>query len=156
MIYDTKGEFIQALKDYENYYNTALKWRERYSDYYYLRYEKISSPLDYDIIGYENEEAIRLIKTHTTFNKDSVLIKQEQLDEEMQICLDEFTKMKKKMDNVNSELKNISEPLRTILELRYKQHKKLREVCKKSKLYLDEAGMYKYIMRNLDKYYVNE
>lgn len=153
MIFDTKGEFIQALKDYKNYGELALKWKNMYREYYYLRYEKISSPLDYDIVGYENNEPIREIKKHSVYNSDLVNAKKEELEDNMQYCLDEYSKLQVKMQNVMSDLKSIDEPLHTVLDLKYLKHKTLKEVSKKCNLYLDESGMYKYIMRGLDKYY---
>lgn len=156
MIYDTKGEFIQALKDYDKYYEAALKWRSKYRDLHYLRYEKVKSSLDYDIVGYEDGEAIRQIKGRNTYNHQKALETQEKLDDELQKCLDEFTRYQNKMQNCMAELNSIKEPLKTILDMRYLKHQKLKEICKKSDLYLDEAGMYKYIMRGLDKYYENK
>ena len=153
MIYDTKGEFIQALKDFDKYYESALKWRSRYRDLHYLRYEKVKSPLDYDVVGYKKGEAIRQIKSRSSYNHEAVIESQEKLDDEMQKCLDEFTRFQNKMSNCMAELDSIAEPLKSILDMRYLKHKKLKEICKKSDLYLDEAGLYKYIMRGLDKYY---
>lgn len=153
MIFDTIGEFIQGLKDYDKYKEMAKYWKNKYSDYHYLRYEKVKSPLDYNIIGYKNGEAIREIKSRGHFNQEQYSSQNEQLEDKMQFCLDEYTKIKNKIDNIECELKSIDEPLKTILDMRYKQHKKLKEVCKKTDLYLDEAGMYKYITRNLEKYY---
>lgn len=152
MIYSTSGEFIQALKDYKVILEKAEEWKKKYRDLHYQRYEKVRSPLDYDIIGYKNGEPVRQIK-RGGFNPDSVRSYQENLDIQLEKALDEYSKLKVKAENVLIELKMIEEPLKSLLIMRYMEHKKLKEVCKKSDLYLDESGMYKYITKHLEKYY---
>lgn len=154
MIYDTKGEFIQALKDYDTYKEKSEVWQNKYRDLYYLRYEKVRSPLDYDIVGYENGEAIRQLKGRGSFNSEVISDSQQRLDSELERCIEENSKLLSKIHSVESEIAVIKEPLKTIIMYRYMGHHKLKDVCKKFKdLYLDEAGMHKYIMRELDRYY---
>lgn len=152
MIYSTSGEFIQAMKDYKVILEKCEEWKETYHNLYYQRYEKVRSPLDYDIVGYKHGEPIRQIK-RGGFNKDSIIEYQENLDEQLEKALDEYSKLKVKAENVFVELKKIEEPLKSLLIMRYVEHMKLKEVSKKSNLYLDESGMYKYIMRGLKRYY---
>lgn len=152
MIYSTSGEFIQALKDYKKILEKAEDWKKKYRELHYQRYEKVRSPLDYDIIGYKKGEPVRQIK-HGGYNPDSIRNYQEQLDIQLEKALDEYSKLKVKAENVLIELKVIEEPLKSLLIMRYMEHKKLKEVCKKSDLYLDESGMYKYITKHLEKYY---
>ena len=51
------------------------------------------------------------------------------------------------------DLKKIDEPLKGILIKRYMEHKKLKEVCQTWDVILDESGLYKFIMKELEKYY---
>lgn len=156
MIYDTKGEFIQALKDYKKYIEIANKWKHEYQDLYYLRYEKVKSPLDYDIVGYKNGEAIRQIKGRGVLTDEMLHATQEKIEERMEYCLERYTEVKKKAENADIELSNIKLPLREILVQRYKNGVKLKVLSQSTNLYLDEAGLHKYIMRGLDKYYENK
>lgn len=157
MIFLTKGEFIQALKDYDIYIAKIDTLKEEYRNLYYLRYEKIKSPLDYDVIGYDkNNEPIRQIKMSAHLSDEQISKNHEILDNKIEECLDKISDLTVKKINVEDELNNISKPLKSILITRYLKHKKLKYVCEKySELYLDEAGMHKYIMRGLDKYYEN-
>lgn len=153
MIFSTSGGFIQSLKDYDKKKKKAEEWKERYHDLYYQRYEKIRSPLDYDIVGYKNGEPIRQIKRGGSYNEEVVSAIHEKLEKEMEKVLNEYSKLMVEMENTKDELKRIEEPLKGILVMRYLEHKKLKEVCKVSDLFLDESGMHKYIMRELGKYY---
>lgn len=157
MIFLTKGEFIQALKDYEYYLTMLDKAKDEYRNLHYLRYEKIKSPLDYDIVGYDkNGEPIRQIKTSARLSDEQISKNHEILDGKIEECLERVSELTAKKINIEDELKSIHKPLRNILITRYLKHKKLKYVCGKySDLYLDEAGMHKYIMRGLDKYYEN-
>ena len=153
MLFDSKGEFIQALKDYYTFEQLIEKNAQLYRDVYYLRYEKVRSPLDYDIVGYnkKTDEPIRQIKGRSSFSQETVMELQEQLDDKLEMLLDKNTELKKKVQKINDELKNIDEPLRSILILRYREKTKLKDICKKYSL--TESGLHKYIDRGLDKYY---
>lgn len=158
MIYSTSGGFIQSLKDYDKKQAKAKQLKEKYQNLHYERYEKIRSPLDYDIVKYKKKkdgtmEAIRQIKSGGSYNESVVRDLQEQLDKEMDEVQNEYSKLIVEMENTREDLKAIKNPLKKILIMRYLEHKKLKEVCKASDLYLDESGMHKYIARELKKYY---
>ena len=154
MLFETKGEFIQALKDYDLLKEKENALIEEYRNLNYLRYEKVKSPLDYDVVKYNKKgEAIRQIKGRGSFNSESIAERNEQLEEQMEKLLDRAATIRIKLANIDQELGEFDSPLREILIMRYKENKKLKDVCKCFNLYLDESGMYKFIMRELDKYY---
>ena len=158
MIYTTKGEFIQALKDYKIIENKIEQTKEKLERLNYLRFDKVRSPLDYDVVGYkkgkDNELVqVRQIKTGGTYNREQILETQEHMDVQIEQCEKELKTLRSKISQTDKELENIESPLKDVLIMRYKNKKKLKEVCKKYGLYLDISGMYKFIMRELDKYY---
>ena len=155
MMYLTKGDFISALKDFSKIEEKMNEWANKYHNLYYLRYEKVRSPLDYDVVGYKNGEPIRQIKSGGSFNQERVMAYNEMLDADIEKALDKYSDYKTKNENTLDDLKRIEEPLRSILVLHYKERKTLKEVCKKykKKLVLDEVGMHRYIQNGLDKYY---
>lgn len=155
MNYLTKGEFIQALKDYHYVENMLNEEHLNHSKLYYLRYEKVKSPLDYEIVGYDKKgSAIREIKGRVHVEQGAISDSQALLDKQLLISQEKLLLYRKVLDKCDNELSLISEPLKTMLILRYKEHYKLKYLCNKYKeLYLDESGMYKYIMRELNKYY---
>lgn len=154
MLFLTKGEFIQALKDYYTYKERAERLKNKYQDLYYLRYEKVRSPLDYDIVGYKNGETVRQLKTRGSFNESVITESQDKIEADMVACLEQHSNIVGKINNIECELDRFQEPIKSILIERYMKHKKLKSVCTKfSELYLDEAGMHKYIHRELDKFY---
>lgn len=155
MLYDTKDEFIGAMKSYHTIEKKCEEWKEKYREKHYLRYEKVRSPLDYDVVGYKNGETIRQIKKGGSFNAEVVAEYQEKLDAEMEKCLDRYSDLKIKLENVNDELKRFEEPLRSILVERYIEKVSLKKVTKKYReiLYLDDVGMHRYIERGLNEAY---
>ena len=155
MIYATKGAFIQALKDTTYLKDKISEQEQMLERFEYLRYGKIKSPLDYDVIGYKNNETIRELKVvRTVQSGENIYERNSALEGQIKKCKDKINAYKKIIDDANDDLSAISEPLKSILRVRYIEHKKLRYVCKRFKeLYLDDSGMYKYIMRELDKYY---
>lgn len=158
MIYSTSGGFIQSLKDYDKKKAKAEQWKQRYQDLYYERYEKVRSPLDYDIVKYKKNkkgemEAIRQIKTRGSYNEQVISNIHEQIERDMENALNEYSKLKVEMENTLDDLKKIDEPLKGILIKRYMEHKKLKEVCQTLDVILDESGLYKFIMKELEKYY---
>lgn len=157
MIFDTSGEFVQALKDYKTIEKKAVELKEEYHRLYYLRYEKVRSPLDYDIVQKKKKdgsiEEIRQIKGRGTYNQEAVADYHEKLDAQIEKVMDEYSKLVVKMENTRAELSKFDEELRELLIMRYLEHMKLKDVAKKSGLYLDESGIYKLIMRGLKSYY---
>ena len=155
MIYLTKGDFISALKDYHKVEAKMLEWKRKYKDLYYLRYEKVRSPLDYDVVGYKGEQPIRVLKHGGKQSTDKIAEYHAMLEADMEKALDKYSDYKIKNDNTDDDLKRIAEPLKSILILHYREHKTLKEVCRKykKKLVLDEVGMHRYIQKNLDDYF---
>lgn len=158
MIYSTSGGFIQALKDYERKKAKAEQYKKRYQDLYYERYQKVRSPLDYDIVGYKKNkkgeiEAIRQIKIGGSYNENAVSDYHEVLDEEIDSLLDKYSKLAVELENTRLDLKQIAEPLRSILIMRFVHHRKLKDVCQNIDLVMDESGLYKFIQRELKRYY---
>lgn len=123
--------------------------------YEYLRYGKIKSPLDYDVIGYKGNETVRELKVvRVPQSSDVIFDRNQMLEKQIEKCKDKLNAYKKILCDASSDLDLIEEPLKSILQVRYVERKKLRYVCKRFKeMYLDDSGMYKYIMRELDKYY---
>lgn len=155
MNFITKGEFIQALKDYDDIKRLHYKVKTLYDRAYYQRYEKIKSPLDYEVVGYDsNGESIRQIKGRGSVSQEQITEKNEILDKKIEDYEKKLKAYESLMKKTNDELYLIDQPLNSILVERYKKHKTLKNVCNKFReLCLDESGMYKYIMRELDKYY---
>ena len=154
MIFITKGEFTQALRDYNYICDLISDLKNEYDKLHYLRYEKIGSPLDYEIVGYKNGETIRQIKLHGNVSQETITESREHLDKKIQENLDRTAELAIKKANIESDLNSIKEPLRSILITRFIDGKRYRDVCKKyEKLYLDENGMHKYIKRGLSRYF---
>lgn len=155
MNYLTKGEFVQALKDY-HYIEELMSDEQKYlDDLNYLRFGKVKSSLDYDIVGYDkNGNVLRQIKGHSSVNRDAINESNEKLDVRITLSQKKLDYYRMALEKCDSELNIISEPLKSMLELRYKEHYKLQKLCKRFKnLCYDESAIYKYMMRELDKYY---
>lgn len=151
MLFGSKNEFIASLKDYYKNQEIAEESAQKYRDTYYLRYEKVKSPLDYEIVGYKNNTPVRQIKGRGVFNEQTVHELQEYLDNQLEYYLDRYTRYKKKCQNTDDELKNIAEPLKSIIILRFRENKRLKDIGKRYNM--SESGLTKMINRGLDEYY---
>lgn len=151
----TSGEFIQALKDYHNIEERKKIAEAEYDRLCYLRYEKVKSPLDYDIVGYDKKgNALRQIKGRSIASSEQIADSNDALDKKMEQCSKKISQYRDILLKTDVELAAIGMPLKKILIVRYKEHSKLKKVCNAfSELCLDESGMYKYIKRELEKYY---
>ena len=151
MLFDSKNDFISALKDYHKYEDIIQEAKEKYRDAHYLRYNKVKSSLDYDIVGYKNGEAMRVIKGRGSFSEETISNLHEYLDNQLEFYLDRVTKYEKKKQMVEDELRQIEDPLRSILILRFRENVKQKDVAKRFNM--SEGGMSKYINRELESYY---
>lgn len=153
MNFITKGDFLQALSDYKRLEERYAEYQKQFRDLHYLRYEKVRSPLDYEVVGYKNDETVRVIKGRGSFNPELASENNERLDSELEITLDKADRIYKTMENVRAELCIIKEPLKSWLIWKYYNGMTLKQVIKKAKLNISESGMQKLINRELDKYY---
>lgn len=155
MEFITSGEFIQALKDYHRIEDRLKETEAELKKLRYLRYEKIKSPLDYDVVGYDkHNQPIRQIKGRSVVSGEQISESNDFLDTRISDCESKTRRYRNVLNRVDKELESIEEPLKSILILRYKEHGKLRKVCQIfTELYLNESGMYKFIKRETEKYY---
>ena len=155
MNYMTKGEFVQALKDYHYIEELLSEEAKHLDDLNYLRFGKVKSSLDYDIVGYDrNGNVLRQIKGRSSVNRDAINESNEKLDVRITLSQRKLDNYRMALEKCDSELNIISEPLKEMLTLRYREHYKLHKLCKHfKKLNYDESAMYKYMMRELDRYY---
>lgn len=154
MLHVTKGSFIQALRDIHLLEDKIEQEDMLLKRYEYLRFGKIRSPLDYDITGYKGKETIREFKVGGSIGVDEKYDMNEMLEKKIKDSSKKILEYKTLIDKTNTDLNTIDEPLRSVLKTRYIEQKKLKYVCKKyPEFYLDSSGMYKYIMRELDKYF---
>lgn len=158
MEYVTKGEFIQAIIDYDIVNEKLSEEKANYKRLMYLRYEKVKSPLDYNVVGYNKKgEAVREIKSRGSYNSEEILDNQEKLDKKIEISLNKIEQYKSKLKKVEKNLNLIAEPLKSMLVLRYRKKQKLKELAKKySDISNTESGIHKYMDRELDFYFEEE
>lgn len=157
MEFITKGEFIQAIKDYDYICELWNRERENYQRLKYLRYEKVRSPLDYDVVGYQDKETVRVIKGRGSYNPSEILDNQEKLEKKMGESLNKIGEYSNKLGKIDRSLNEVKEPLRSMLIMKYKQRKTLKEVAEKYPMIsFTESGIYKYIDKTLDEYFKTE
>lgn len=153
MIFLTKGEFLQALKDCKRYEKIREIEKNRLKELNYLRYEKIKSPLDYDVVGYKNGEQIRQIKGHSYAASDQIAEQHEKLDRQIEDAKKIIKTLDVKIKNAKDELGKFPPELKLYLTKKYFEGKTFRQTIKECNSNYDEASLYNYIHRQLDKYY---
>lgn len=154
--YYTIGEFLQALKDIPEWKVRLQAEKENLKKLNYLRYEKIKSPLDYEIVGYDKYgQPIREIKTRRKVTESDISSNREMLDKKIAKSKEIIKSLTDKINNAVKALNSIKEePLHEIVYIKFVKNKKYKDICKQfSELHYDESGMYKYIMRELEKYF---
>lgn len=118
-IFLTKGEFIQALKDYHILEEKLKNYKCEYDKVYYQRFIKVKSPLDYDIIGYKNEEPIRKLKQRSYLNPELATDINEKLDCQLEILESNIKKCEYKLEQCDKKLDEFEEPFRSIIVDKY-------------------------------------
>lgn len=112
-MYDTSREFISDLKSYKQWQERKQGQLELLDNLNYLRYKKVKSPLDYDVVGYDGKEQLRAIKSHSaplTVEQKWEAI--ERIDKEiervkklLERCEYKLTKIEKALDMLPEEVK---------------------------------------------------
>lgn len=161
MLYVTKGEFIQALKDVEELKKRVYLYEIEYEKKIYLRFEKVKSPLDYDIIGYDDKETIRQLKTRGHVSQEQILQSNEILDKEIYDLEENITCCRERIDKALKMLSTLKQPLRAIVEDKYMNNKTYSQIASKysKNFYQKKEGIVwdmqvkRYISDELDKYF---
>lgn len=119
MMFKTKGEFIQALKDYDFYKSKLSTLKFEYERLDYIRFNKVKSPLDYDVVGYENGEQMRSLKTRSYTSNEQIAERNESLDNKLTTLKNTIASYESTIQEVDNQLLVFKEPLRSVLVTRY-------------------------------------
>ena len=149
----SKADFVAAMRDYNKYKRIIAEYRDKLKELNYLRFEKVKSPLDYDIVGYDGGEPIRQIKTPSFSNPEVIRENQDRLDEKIESVEGQIELYVQEINKVDSELRSFPKSVRPLLRDRYIEKKTLRELLVKYGLRVNESGLHKYINSILDERY---
>lgn len=120
MTFLTKGEFIQALKDLNKNEIKVDDLRTLLNKKEYLRFHKVGSPLNYDVVGYDsNGDSIRQLKSHSYISETQKHDLYEALDKEIEQLKTSISEYETKINNTYKVLKNCDKPLSDILYDKY-------------------------------------
>lgn len=151
MYFCTKGEFIQALKDLTKLERQLAMLKLQYSKKEYLRYNKVGSSLNYDVIGYDsNGEALRQLKGHAYVSESQKLDLYEGLDKELQALNNSISEYENRISNIYKTLKICKKPLSDIL---YNKYVRGKPYCQISQEYSKVFGENSY--PNATKRYID-
>lgn len=118
-MFKTKGEFIQALKDYNEYTSTLESLKSEYDKLEYLRFDKVKSALDYEVVGYENGEQMRSLKTRSYTSSEDIAKRNESLDNKLEKVKSKISNYELAIQEVDEQLLEFKEPMRSVLKYRY-------------------------------------
>lgn len=118
-MFKTKGEFIQALKDYNTYKDKLSTLKFEFEREEYNRFSKVKSPLDYDVVGYKDGEQIRSLKTRSYVSDVQRAERNENLDKKLAKLKQEISSYELAIQEVDTQLKVFKEPYRSVLIDRY-------------------------------------
>ncbi len=150
-MFATKGEFIQSLKDINSYDDIIGKYQLQLEEIDYILYDKMRSPLDYDIIGYNGKEAERMLKTHSYISeadrleaRDILLKKRDDIIQKMSYITERYSETMGLLETMDERLQNILKD-KFINGLTYTQ------VANKYD-FLYYVEVIRYIQKSLDNY----
>lgn len=118
-MFKTKGEFIQALKDYNELKDKLDSLKSEYDKLEYLRFDKVKSALDYDVLGYEDGEQMRLLKTRSYTSQEQISKRNESLDNKMSKLKANISNYELAIQEVDSQLLFFKEPTKSVLKDKY-------------------------------------
>ncbi len=118
-MFKTKGEFIQALKDYDELVTKLEELKAEYDKTEYLRYDKVKSSLDYDVVGYENGEQMRSLKTRSHTSSEQIAERNESLDKKLSKLQTKISNYELAIKEVGLQLEVFKEPFRSVLKYKY-------------------------------------
>lgn len=150
-MYLNSNEFIFAL--------TQLNiWKRRRSDLEdelekldYLRFRKVKSPNDYDVIGYEGKEAIREQKSRSYVSEYQRMERWEEQDRQIEEVKSKILNLSGKIDECECALEELEEPLKGMCIDKYIRGKTFESIA--PGYGFSASGMFKYIMRELSRLY---
>ncbi len=118
-MFKTKGEFIQTLKDYDLYKTKLDTLKVEYEKLDYIRFNKVKSPLDYDVVGYKDGEQMRSLKTRSYTSNEQIAQRNESLDKQLEQLEKKITSYESTIKEVDAQLKTFKEPFRSVIVYRY-------------------------------------
>ena len=120
LMFTTKGEFIQALKDYNEVKTKLENLKSEYKNTEYLRFSKVKSSLDYDVAGYENGEQMRVLKGRSYSSPEQVVQRNESLDKKLSKLEKSICDCESRLNQVDEFLLNFKEPSKSIVIRKYR------------------------------------
>lgn len=148
MYYNSK-DFIKDLRRYREYEEKIKGQDELLSNLRYLRYSKVKSPLDYDIVGYQKGELVRSIKRGTAPTVDEKWDLIERLDQEIQRVTELRKKCELAIKKVDDQLLLFDEPIRKLLVSIYVDHTSIRKAAQKASV--PKSSLHYLLRRELNK-----
>ena len=118
-MFKTKGEFIQALKDYNELKDKLDSLKSEYDKLEYLRFDKVKSALDYDVLGYEDGEQMRLLKTRSYISNMQRAENNEKLDKKLAKLKKDILSYELAIQEVDSQLSFFKEPAKSVVKDKY-------------------------------------
>ena len=149
-MYLTANEFIYALKCVSEWQEKKIAIQKEIDKLNYLLYEKVKSPLDYDIVGYKNNEAMRSIKTGRTPSQSEILDQREKLNNKLDNLIKQKNEIKKKISEVKETLSMINEPLKSILIEAFINKESYSAIAKKRN-FKNKMALSRFIYENTNK-----
>lgn len=118
----------------------------------YQLYEKVKSPNDYDIAGYDSKgQAIRSPKIGSSMSKEQIYDYREMLEKKKEKIENTIVRLKEHIKNAECELESIPEPLRDMLKMKYLDELSYSAIA--LKYFMSKETCRRYINRELSKRY---
>ena len=146
-MYDSSRDFINDLRSLKEWEDRRDGQLELLKNLKYLRYSKVKSPLDYDVIGYENKVPVRSIKMRSTVTADKRWENIERIDKEIVRVKRLLKKCKQRIIKINNGLDKLDPKLRSMCIEIYVKGRRYEDVA--FDVGMSRTSLYRYVREGL-------
>ena len=146
-MYDSARDFINDLRSLREWEERRDGQLELLRNLRYIRYQKVKSPLDYDIVGYKNNEPIRSIKSHSTITTDKRWETIDRIDKEIARVKRLLKRCRQRIIKINNGLDKLDPKLRSMCIAIYVKGRRYEDVA--FDVGMSRTSLYRYVREGL-------
>lgn len=147
-MYLNSNEFIFALTQLNGWKRRRSDLEDELKRLDYLRFRKVKSPNDYDVIGYEGKEAIREQKARSYVSEYQRMERWEEQDRQIEEVKSKIASLDSKIAECESAFNSLDDPLKGMCNDKYIRGKTFESIA--PRYGFSASGMFKYMMRELN------
>lgn len=149
-MYLNVNEFLNDLKELRRFEQTLQDQTKVLRDLEYLRYGKMKSPLDYDIVGYTGKTPIRQIKSRGYISDEERTSREASLDTKIQHTKSRIRYCQMKIQSVKDLLNKLDDDLKDTLIKIYVEKHSFQKIA--DGLNISKSALHKRIIKGIQPF----